>query len=50
MNNEFNSEYYDSFIEAMQKYEIPESAFPFTGETFQGIEEMFFGFTMFLIS
>lgn len=50
MNKEFDSEYYDSFLEAMEKYEIPEGAFPFAGEGLQGVEEMFFGFTMFLIS
>lgn len=50
MNNEFQSEYYNSFEATMERYNVPLEAYPFAGEEFQGTEEMFFGFIMFLIS
>ena len=49
MNKEFNSEYYQPFPETMEKYQIPEDAFQYAGESLQSVEEMYFGFTMFLI-
>lgn len=47
---DFKSAYYDSFNETLEKYGISPEAVPYAGETLQGMEEMFFGFTMFLIA
>lgn len=44
------SEYYSSFEETMEHYEIPEEAYPFAGESLQPTEDLFFGFTIYLIS
>ena len=44
------SEYYNDLEETMEKYDIPESAVPFAAETLQSVEELFYGFTIFLIS
>lgn len=50
MNTEVKSEYYLAFPENMEKHQVPKEAWPFAAEEFQGLEEMFFGFVMFLIS
>lgn len=50
MNEQLKSEYYSDFSETMEKYEIHEEAIPYAAEYLQGLEEMFVGFTMFLIS
>ncbi len=44
------SEYYSDFDETMEKYDIPEEAYPFAAEGFQSVEDLFFGFTIFLIT
>ncbi|WP_423055541.1 hypothetical protein [Acetobacterium carbinolicum] len=49
MNEQLESEYYSDFVETMGKYEVIEEAIPYAAEYFQGLEEMFVGFTMFLI-
>lgn len=50
MNEQLKSEYYSDFPETMEKYEVIPEAVPYAAEYFQGLEEMFVGFTMFLIS
>ncbi|NTW72077.1 MAG: hypothetical protein HGA49_07545 [Eubacteriaceae bacterium] len=50
MSKDMNSEYYLSFPDAVEKYSIDPEAIPFAAENFQSVEEMFFAFTMFLIS
>jgi len=50
MNEQLKSEYYSDFPESMEKYEVIEEAIPFAAEHFQGLEEMFVAFTVFLIS
>lgn len=46
---DYTSAYYDSFNETLEKYGIDPEAIPYAAETFQSVEEMFFGFSMFLI-
>lgn len=50
MNEQLKSEYYSDFPQSMEKYEVSEEAVPYAAEYLQGLEEMFVGFTMFLIS
>lgn len=50
MNEQLKSDYYSDFSESMEKYEVIEDAIPYAAEYLQGLEEMFVGFTMFLIS
>jgi hypothetical protein len=50
MSNKMKSDYFLSFPEAVEKYGIEEEAIPFAAGDFQSVEEMFFAFTMFLIS
>ncbi|QSX07634.1 hypothetical protein J0B03_07265 [Alkalibacter rhizosphaerae] len=50
MSNEMKSEYYTSMEEAIEKYNLIPEAVPFAAGDLQGTEEMFFAFTMFLIS
>lgn len=45
---DFQSAYYDSFNETLEKYGLSPETIPYVGEI-QGAEEMFFGFSMFLI-
>lgn len=44
------SEYYTDFEETMNKYDIPEEAAPFVAESLQSVEELLFGFMIYLIS
>lgn len=48
-NMDYTSAYYDSFNATLEKYGIAPEAIPYVGETLQTVEEMFFGFSMFLI-
>lgn len=50
MSNEFKSEYYTSMEQAIEKYNLIPESIPFAAGDLQGTEEMFFAFTMFLIS
>lgn len=44
------SEYYSDFEETMKTYDIPEDAAPFAAEGLQSVEELLFGFMIYLIS
>ena len=46
---DYKSAYYDSFNATLEKYGIEPEAIPYVMDTLQGVEEMFFGFSMFLI-
>ena len=50
MSKEFNSEYYYPMEETAEKFGIEPEAIPYTAADIQGLEEVFFGFTMFLIT
>lgn len=50
MSNELKSAYYTSMEEAIEKYNLIPEAIPFAAGDLQGNEELFFAFTMFLIS
>ncbi|WP_169727692.1 hypothetical protein [Acetobacterium malicum] len=47
---EVKSEYYTNLVNTLEKYDIPEEAVLFAGESLQTLEEMLFGFTIYLIS
>ncbi|WP_303871396.1 hypothetical protein [Acetobacterium wieringae] len=49
MNEKLKSEYYRDLPETLEKYEVFEEAIPYAAESLQGLEEMFIGFTMYLI-
>lgn len=50
MSNELKSAYYISMNEAIEKYDLIPESIPFAAPDIQGTEELFFAFTMFLIS
>lgn len=46
---EFKSAYYVSFNNAIAKYGLKPESIPFAAEGFQGPEEMFYGWSIYLI-
>lgn len=44
------SEYYTDFETTLQSYDIPAEAAPYAAESLQSVEELLFGFMIYLIS